>query len=446
VKKSRRRVVVVVLVALGLVFGLAGYLVVSTLGSGQFVTELPFEKPESLVFYERLAEYVARADGSPSDTVDPELERAVESLDRWKALLDLARSRLKDTAAGEAIYELVSLDAAEWEDADGLEAEALIAANNDLIEKTRDAVLLGGPIQLLPGTPNVQPWGPNVGLLRELVRLTCLRVKFNATQGDQSEAVSDAVLGMELVNLIAGEPHLTSQLVYYPLYESVALTLRDAFPPGEMDLRELDRLLTHTALAYHRETFADALRADAFSEWRGLTGQTTRSAVPLQQTYSKWKVRKEQANHVEVAIPLAELAEQPYYEIAPKLGEATGTSSMVIDSLLLSLDSRYFSKQLWRALVASCFRLQAQHEATVDLFRMGLLIEQHYAEHGSYPDSLDVLAPALGGTVPLDPFSGEPYRYVVNDDGFLLYSVGENQVDDGGVHDHVIGDWVWRGE
>lgn len=97
-------------------------------------------------------------------------------------------------------------------------------------------------------------------------------------------------------------------------------------------------------------------------------------------------------------------------------------------------------------MAASCFVTQAVHEATIDLFRMGLLIEQHYTEHGSYPASLDVLARALGGAVPLDPFSGEPYQYVVSDDGFLLYSVGGNQVDDGGVHDQANGDWVWRGE
>ncbi len=448
-KKPRKRALAAILVALGLILGLAGYLVASTLGSGEFVTELPFEKPESLVFHERLAEYVTQGAGTSSDTVDPELERAAQSLAHWQAVIDLMEVRLQDTDTYYALDELVWEEMEEWDDADWRLVGDVIAENGDLIEQTRQAAQFGGPIQLVSVPPNMTLWVRNSPLLRKLVALIRLRVSFHAIHGDQSAAVSDALLGMEVAELLAAEPSMISHLLHHSFFDHVMSALSDAFPPGEMDSRELNRLLKHEASVPDREAFADCFRASTYStlhDRRAFSGQTTRSATPLQGTYREWKARKLQADCLAVNIRLEQVANRPFYEGAQRLAEVTGAPSTPIDRFLSSVDSNYTGEQLWKDVGAGRFWRQARHEASIDLVQMGLLIEQHYAEHGSYPDSLDVLAPALGGTVPLDPFSGEPYRYVVTDDGFLLYSVGRNQVDDGGVHDHVNFEWVWRGE
>lgn len=56
-------------------------------------------------------------------------------------------------------------------------------------------------------------------------------------------------------------------------------------------------------------------------------------------------------------------------------------------------------------------------------------------EHGLYPATLDALVGDYLQTVPLDPYSDEPFRYQQLQEGldFLLYAVGPNQVDDGGL-------------
>jgi hypothetical protein len=46
----------------------------------------------------------------------------------------------------------------------------------------------------------------------------------------------------------------------------------------------------------------------------------------------------------------------------------------------------------------------------------------------------------------VDPFTGDEYTYENQGATFLLYGVGRNLTDDGGVNDHREGDIVWRGE
>jgi hypothetical protein len=66
-------------------------------------------------------------------------------------------------------------------------------------------------------------------------------------------------------------------------------------------------------------------------------------------------------------------------------------------------------------------------------------------QYGSYPDTLEMLAPGASEPLPLDPFSGEAYRYRREGEGFVLYSVGPDRDDDGGmkVEKRDEGDVVW---
>ncbi len=71
------------------------------------------------------------------------------------------------------------------------------------------------------------------------------------------------------------------------------------------------------------------------------------------------------------------------------------------------------------------------------------------AENGHYPEKLDELVPGMVAALPIDIFSGKPPIYKADDDraGFLLYSVGQNGVDDGGTDvSGWIVDGAWRDE
>lgn len=59
-------------------------------------------------------------------------------------------------------------------------------------------------------------------------------------------------------------------------------------------------------------------------------------------------------------------------------------------------------------------------------------LEGYRAEHDCYPDELAALCQTYLEAVPDDPFADAPMRYVRENDGYRLYSVGSNMKDDGG--------------
>ena len=78
-----------------------------------------------------------------------------------------------------------------------------------------------------------------------------------------------------------------------------------------------------------------------------------------------------------------------------------------------------------------------QNETSANMTRIVFSLAHHRAEHGIYPMSLDELVPSAIEKLPMDVYSDHPYRYKRTADGFCLYSVGEDGVDNGGTGNGV---------
>jgi hypothetical protein len=73
-------------------------------------------------------------------------------------------------------------------------------------------------------------------------------------------------------------------------------------------------------------------------------------------------------------------------------------------------------------------------------------LERYRLTHGEFPETLAELAPQFIDNLPHDLIGGQALKYRRVDGGqFLLYSIGWNETDDGGVPGKNIaeGDWVW---
>jgi hypothetical protein len=67
-----------------------------------------------------------------------------------------------------------------------------------------------------------------------------------------------------------------------------------------------------------------------------------------------------------------------------------------------------------------------------------LALERFRDEQGTWPARLEELIPKLIQAVPLDPHDGKPLRYKKLPDGVVVYSVGPDGIDDGGLIDGAM--------
>jgi len=93
-------------------------------------------------------------------------------------------------------------------------------------------------------------------------------------------------------------------------------------------------------------------------------------------------------------------------------------------------------------------------QVAIDEAVVGCALERFRLRTGQFPNALDALVPDYLPAIPHDLIGGAPLRYQRKSDGnYLLYSIGWNEVDDGGVilpksaqhsgRDNEKGDWVW---
>ena len=81
------------------------------------------------------------------------------------------------------------------------------------------------------------------------------------------------------------------------------------------------------------------------------------------------------------------------------------------------------------SVVRKAMKMEAGRRVVVT----AIALKRFQLKHGQLPNALSELAPDFLSGVPLDPYDGLPLRYRLKaDETFLLYSIGEDGVDDGG--------------
>jgi hypothetical protein len=95
-------------------------------------------------------------------------------------------------------------------------------------------------------------------------------------------------------------------------------------------------------------------------------------------------------------------------------------------------------KKFFGSAVVSAQRL-ARSLTRVRALRVALAIERFRLATGRRPSALVDLVPTHLDAVPMDPFSGEPLRYLQTERGYRVYGLGLDGQDDGGD----LGTSVW---
>ena len=105
-----------------------------------------------------------------------------------------------------------------------------------------------------------------------------------------------------------------------------------------------------------------------------------------------------------------------------------------------SMRARVLSEQVARILLVNLFTGAHLTQKRQDLLtqnlrnhRVAIALFAWYADHQTYPQTLAELTPEYLSAIPDDLFSSAPPIYRRSETGFMLYSIGPNGVDDGGI-------------
>jgi len=288
---------------------------------------------------------------------------------------------------------------------------------------------------------------PQFPKLRTCSNLLSLETLVLAHDGRLDEALAGCAANLRLSSNAALEPCLFGVLAQYAVIkitsDSLAATLKDSQPsPGACR-----SLAVQIAGMDRYEPYVDALKGERawgitmFEQVRTspnllqtiaeLSGETSAGRAQPRRakfsSFSRWLFAADELTYLELMEQVIGQARLPYRKLArmhPSLEERLASLPRVPPRILTAILMPVYG----RACIA-----RDRAIALLDVDRIALLLKTYRAQHGRYPESLRDLAGPTGGALPLDTFSGRPYVYRRQGDGFLIYSWGPNLKDDGGV-------------
>jgi len=471
VKKSEQRVLVLAVVVVAVIAVQIAFTVATERTRKARLAR--FEEPASIEAYQQLAAEMART--KPTDDVPtPQPTKSVQDgtfpPDAAEIVADFEQLYIEiekgwaDPSVVD-VERILGKDSRLWTESEWELAAQFVAVRQDLVRQIRAMAARGGPAYPLDFS---QGYGMSLQHLSKLpngARLLKLDAIIKASEGHYTEAVEDIIAGMQLGDVLAPEPVLISQLQRIASYGRMYAAVQESFRVEDMPPELIAKLLDHIDQADNRHAFAQSFAGEQmmgmklFSEIRsGKRSPTELGYSPFPDTSTIGQFTKplidriyagpvgepllnmDESKYTEIMNRCTVAAELPYYEALPEFNR--------IAREVQSLPRRYAGTRMLTGAFRGASASQARHEAQLDLMQMGLVLEQYQADHGSYPDTLDAIAPRLEWSLPVDPFSGEQYHYRRTGDSFRLYSVGRNLTDDGGIVDTrstSLGDLLWRG-
>jgi hypothetical protein len=317
-------------------------------------------------------------------------------------------------------------------------------------------------------------------LLPHLAKIkgVCQRLKLEAcaelAAGQTGQALADVKLMLALADSIKSEPFLISYLVrlacvqiaLQPVWEGLA---EERWTDGQ--LQELQaRLLPYDFLADLQPSLkaerasgvvlADLLKKTGLGRFEDFAGNTQGPDMDMEIANlicrfmpSGWYYQ-EKLNFTKLFdAQMAGVVDLPAKTVSAR---RTASNAAALNGQIYGGSSGSALKALFRhRLIASLFLpannpiAAARNQVAADQAALACALERYRLAHGQYPGQLEALTPQYMSRQPNDVITGHPYKYRRTDDGqFILYSVGWNEKDDGGVpgktlFDQTQGDWVW---
>jgi hypothetical protein len=305
----------------------------------------------------------------------------------------------------------------------------------------------------------------HVGLLKGLLQILSLHAIAEMVLGRNSQALEDINVMFRVDDALKEEPMIISQLVRFAgtaiLLQPVGQGLAEQ-RWSEDQLRILQERLQKTDLIastvrafygerdiYFNPSFNPGFYPSFNQGYMLPRGWNYLEQIDGNRTFQESMLAR---------IDLAAREINPSVNHSIDLAFQKSHPGPVFDTVLQNLTALLHHKVMATMMAPALFRVPqnlAFAQSEVDMAMVVCALERYRLAQGQYPDNLNALVPRFVAVLPHDIINGQPLKYRRTANGrFILYSVGWNEKDDGGVvatnkanpprQDPLQGDWVWQ--
>ena len=333
----------------------------------------------------------------------------------------------------------------------------ILAASKYYVDKRSEAVALIGKARELPEacyanaflTAKAHADDPSryTNTLRRFRRLIALAAWVDAEEGRPAAAIAKLRDNLAMAASLADEPFIVSSYIYMAIG---SLTTKETLPrvlartnPSNADFVALQGDFARLAAKL-------SLKSALQGEIARVLGQCNRvesGKTPIRDAY-----RPSAYLRLSYDSPMAAWADRNlpaitsgfykrdvamlvrYYLWAlDHIDDGPAVFADIPDPLLAEIKAgRYIMARNETHDVPLAVIQAALTTGTLEAAAAALAACRYRNDHNTWPESLDALVPAYMDKVPLDPFTGKPLVYKIEEAGIAVYSVGANGVDDGG--------------
>ncbi len=279
---------------------------------------------------------------------------------------------------------------------------------------------------------------PNLISFRQMARFLSIKAELATQDGNGAEAWATVLEGLELFHLLKQEPGLITQLVRIACNQILIDRLErmadktDVSPDQARIL--IAELAQHTdATSWIRSMDVEvvmglwcfqAIQHGSFRDFKALVDENAPQWFFWGLKYAYAPISKK-----DITVYLNLMSQQQDYYKMPYWEAAEIMQNHPLDQ---QLPPYYILTRMLIPNFNELVKRKAEHDAAVNISRVGLALKLFKQKNGAYPDTLEKLAPEFLANIPVDPCTGKALIYRKADAGFILYSLGKDQQDDNG--------------
>ena len=278
------------------------------------------------------------------------------------------------------------------------------------------------------------PANENLGNAKDAMKLMRTQNLYLAQKGDTGKLFNSMQTSIALANTFSKPDHLWAHLVINALKGVNAVALEDimnqvTFSKDQMAILQKNFTEMQDINGFHKSLIIE--RCDTIKFWQlppNEQAERSYNSKPVQLFYSLSGLKQMESldslDFMDECIAASQLPLHQRYNAFEKIDAKFNYS--ITAFMHLYLEGRFFTE-------AKVNRIDLFTIADLRKAQTALAIERYRRKHNTIPDSLEELVPQYLEAVPRDPFDNEHLRYIKLENGFTVYSIGDDHTDNGGI-------------